>query len=828
MKKLLSILLVILMILSSFLTFSVNAASVTDSSFASAIASLKIRYKDYGYWNAYNSCGYDGTGDIKCPSCSGKGMGYCDGSCPDSCGQFYYNGNWVSGQCMGFACKMGYEIFGSNPYSWEMHRNAADLRPGDIVYGNLSNIIGGASYHAIFITGVFGQNVTFADCNSIGPCQVKWDRTTTIQAIQVALNNSYTNGRFGYISHASNNNTSNNSSSVPLTTPTISFNKSSYTVGDTITVSWAASPSNSNLSHYWIQVTDPSGGTIADKGVGTSTSYSFTASSAGSYKVKVYATPTGSQSGEGSLTDTKSVTVNAKVTTYTVTYNANGGSGAPSSQVKTQNVALTLSSAVPTRSGYTFLGWSTSSTATSPTYYAGGSYTGNANLNLYAVWKKNVITGTTGDCTWTLDDTTLTISGNGVMGDYDYSNPSPWGESITDVVINDGVTSIGERAFFGCESLTSITIPDSVTSIGSWAFPGCTSLTSITISDSVTSIGIEAFYDTHYYNNSNNWVDNVLYIGNHLIKASDSISGSYIIKTGIITIADEAFYNCYSLTSITIPNSVTSIGNNAFSYCYNLTSITIPDSVTSIGYSAFENCTSLTSITIPDSVISIGGGAFWNCTSLTSITIPDSVTSIGSYAFCNCDSLTSITIPNSVTSIGFDAFSSCNILTNISIGGSVTSIGDDAFYGCTSLTSITIPDSVTSIGEYAFKNCPSLKSVYYRGSEEDKLNITIGDENECLADATWYYNSCIGSADHTYGDDLVCDECGHKNFVLGDIDGTGKVDLSDVTIIARYFAGWDTDCNEAALDVNGDGAVNLKDLIHLARYVAGWEGIVLR
>ena len=80
---------------------------------------------------------------------------------------------------------------------------------------------------------------------------------------------------------------------------------------------------------------------------------------------------------------------------------------------------------------------------------------------------------------------------------------------------------------------------------------------------------------------------------------------------------------------------------------------------------------------------------------------------------------------------------------------------------------------------------------------------------------------------HTYGDDLVCDECGYNNLPVGDIDGTGEVDLTDVTFIAKSLAGWEVDCNESALDVNVDGAVNLKDLIHLARYVAGWEGYVL-
>ena len=156
--------------------------------------------------------------------------------------------------------------------------------------------------------------------------------------------------------------------------------------------------------------------------------------------------------------------------------------------------------------------------------------------------------------TWTLDaDGTLNISGMGAMKDYGYDsnrNPVYKNSNVKKVVIEDGVTSIGESAFFYCSSLTSITIPDSVTSIGDYAFFNCSSLTSITIPDSVTSIG------------------------------------------------ESAFYGCSSLTSITIPDGVTSIGNTAFSYCSSLTSITIPDSVTSIGESAFSNCSSLQTISL--------------------------------------------------------------------------------------------------------------------------------------------------------------------------------------------------------------------------------------
>lgn len=104
-----------------------------------------------------------------------------------------------------------------------------------------------------------------------------------------------------------------------------------------------------------------------------------------------------SYSAGGSFTTNANTTLYAvwqknAATTYTVSYNANGGTGAPSSQTKTHNVTLTLRTTTPTRSGYSFLGWSTSSTATSPTYYAGGSYTANASATLYAVWSYNAPT----------------------------------------------------------------------------------------------------------------------------------------------------------------------------------------------------------------------------------------------------------------------------------------------------------------------------------------------------------------------------------------------------------------------------------------------------
>ena len=176
-------------------------------------------------------------------------------------------------------------------------------------------------------------------------------------------------------------------------------------------------------------------------------------------------------------------------------------------------------------------------------------------------------------------------------------------------------------------------------------------------------------------------------------------------------IADNAFNDCGSLTSVTIPNSVTSIGNYAFSGCTSLTSVTIPNSVTSIGDGAFNGCSGLRSITIPNSITSIGGGTFAGCSGLTSITIPNSVTTIGESAFSSCSKLSSIAIPNSVTIINSYTFSGCSSLASVNIPNSVTSIGYSAFYGCKGLATVAIPNSVTSIGSNAFSGCTGLTSI---------------------------------------------------------------------------------------------------------------------
>lgn len=177
--------------------------------------------------------------------------------------------------------------------------------------------------------------------------------------------------------------------------------------------------------------------------------------------------------------------------------------------------------------------------------------------------------------TWTLDsDGTLTISGEGNMKDYSSPEDSIWysyRNDIKTIVIDSGVTSIGEFAFYTCKQVSSVTIPNSVRKIGAYAFRFCFGLTSVMIPDSVRIIGSYAFDDC---------------IG----------LTSVTISNGVTIIGDYAFYNCYLLTNVTIPDSVTSIGDAVFYYCRNLQSITIGSGVTRIGANVFTECKNLSDV----------------------------------------------------------------------------------------------------------------------------------------------------------------------------------------------------------------------------------------
>ena len=347
--------------------------------------------------------------------------------------------------------------------------------------------------------------------------------------------------------------------------------------------------------------------------------------------------------------------------------------------------------------------------------------------------------GSCGDnVSWSLEEGVLTISGSGDMKDYaQYGNSStrpPWysqRESITAVRVEEGVTSVGSCAFYGCSALSSVSLPAGLISIGSNAFDSCYALTELTLPDSVTSIGTSAFD------------------------------------------------GCLSLTTVNIPDGVTEIGYYTFYHCSSLAELTIPDSVSSIGADAFSGCP-LTSLILPEGITEIAGYLCCDCEFLTEITIPGSVTSIGEYAFTNCPALTDVyyggtsahwqeitidsygneelcraekhftswsadfggscgddltwvltadgtlTISGSgdMTDVGYGG-NGCNAanqkwhsmfgqIKKVVIGSGVTSIYSGAFENCLALESVSLPSSLSVIGN--FRNCPSLRSINIPGS----------------------------------------------------------------------------------------------------------------
>ena len=386
-------------------------------------------------------------------------------------------------------------------------------------------------------------------------------------------------------------------------------------------------------------------------------------------------------------------------------------------------------------------------------------------LTAQTAWAEDPITGGCGtNVTYTIEGNTLTISGTGAMDDYTLERDQPWYyyNNITNLIIKEGVTHIGKKAFSTFSSLISVSfehgsqltsigdyafynckfesikIPASVTSIGANAFKNCTGLTSVTIPISVTSIGASAF----------NHCDNLEFLS---------------LGSGVTTISDGAFSSCGRLTTIVI-NAATppTLGSNVFdSNVENRNIYMLNDYVTQYqnAWSSYANdIKAFPIIDIQDDncgvnvkwnlvgceynyVLTISGtGAMYDYYSyddqpwgnyrgyITTVFIKDGVTSIGDNAFENCDKLATLSLGSGVTSIGENAFHSCDDLATLSLGSGVTTIGQYAFAGC-ALTSLEIPNNVETIGYNAFASCEDLVSATIPNNSGIEPSIFAGCSN---------------------------------------------------------------------------------------------------
>jgi len=270
-----------------------------------------------------------------------------------------------------------------------------------------------------------------------------------------------------------------------------------------------------------------------------------------------------------------------------------------------------------------------------------------------------------------------------------YSSTSfPWysvRNNIYSLVVDNGVTTIGDNAFYGCTNLETVTFGNDVNTIGSYAFYGCANLCAsgtIRFPEALTTISTYAFYGCNQF----------YYV---------SFSGS-----NLIWLDDYAFYGCAKLQNASLPYSVSRIGNHAFRGCSWLYQVN--GNATIIGDYAFFNCGNLSYANLGSNVTNIGDYAFTACYNLSNFDM-SSLTTLGNEAFSNCTRLASVILPNSLTSMGNNAFKGCTSLTSVLIGTGITTISQSAFEGCSNLVAVTLPSSVAAVGNNAFQNCSKLR-----------------------------------------------------------------------------------------------------------------------
>ena len=331
------------------------------------------------------------------------------------------------------------------------------------------------------------------------------------------------------------------------------------------------------------------------------------------------------------------------------------------------------------------------------------------------------------------------------------------GRDVTEYTIPEGVTAIGDSAFYNRSNLERVYFPEGVTSLGNSAFQYCSKLSQIDIPEGVTYLGDSIFYDC----------DALLQV---------NIPGS------VTSVGYCAFFSCYKLTEVVISNGVVKIGNSAFSDCSSLQELHLPDSVKEIGDSAFHVCRSLQEVHLPDSVKEIGDYTFAGCSSLQELHLPDSVKEIGDSAFASCSSLQEVHLPDSIEEIGKEVFSQCTKISKFSgkfasedglalIMGSrflqyavastvnsytvpegVEQIDDYAFYQSQNLTTLRFPESIYRIGNNAIAKCSNLSSVYFESIYYPTMTTsTFGDTNTQNANLTLYvYEEAIDAFKNKY------------------------------------------------------------------------------
>ena len=345
--------------------------------------------------------------------------------------------------------------------------------------------------------------------------------------------------------------------------------------------------------------------------------------------------------------------------------------------------------------------------------------------------------------TGVLSGKTLTISGTGVMPDFNFpeGNLAPWwnyealgmltsfgnfkleGE-LKKVVIKDGVTNVGSYALFCLPAATQVTLPDSVTRIGRYGIAMCSKLTGMSIPKGVTEIG------------------------------DFGLAGD-------------------GLTAVTLPDGLQSLGRGAFDSCTSLTNTTLPAAITAVPGKCFADCTKLLNVKYAGTVTAIGDLAFESCKSLVTAPIPATVTELGASAFNGCVALTDVTLPAGVTAIPDGCFQGCTALADMKLPGTVTSVGHNAFTGCTALGDVRCygaPPTVEPAGaaEHSFE--PAIVTIHYNpdpvygwtfDADGKWQGYTVSSKGACLHTGYGTHENTVPATCGEAGRvDTICSNCG--------------------------------------------------------------------
>lgn len=362
--------------------------------------------------------------------------------------------------------------------------------------------------------------------------------------------------------------------------------------------------------------------------------------------------------------------------------------------------------------------------------------------------------GTYGDhLTWDFKDGVLKISGTGEIPKLFLENIHDQYDEISkytvkEIVVEEGITGIGESAFFWCRNLEEVKLPESLTKLSDEAFYECNALEKINLPNNLETIGDGVFYKCAL--KKLEIPESVSNIGSNAFSQCRNLEEVNIPK-GITKVSKGTFFGCSSLKKIDLPENLESIGENAFSGCMKFQEIKIPETVSSIGNRAFSSCVAIKEIRWPDKVKTIndymfdgckqlkkvyfpknlyhiGDSAFRDCISMEEMKVPQTVKTIGDYAFAGCTKLQNIELPDRLTVLESDIFNGCTSLKEFQFGRAIQKIERAAFKNCTNLKYLVVPDSVTQIDDEAFKGCTGLEYV--------KLSRNV----EVLED--WLFQDC--------------------------------------------------------------------------------------